>query len=81
MFERKMGFPGMITSVQSIIDQNDAKTTKRTINHKREESVQAVWSQQYSALSPKSADPCRVRLSPWAFALSGDPLDKHSYTV
>ena len=74
-----MGFPEMIASVPCMSGQNATEVPKTIINITREESAQVAWSQpQYTAM--KSSGPCHLRSSLWAFASSGDLLDKHSCT-
>ena len=75
----KLRFPGMIMSVPCVINKMTPEPPRESSVLVRENSVQAGWSQQPSALSWSPLVLAEGAV-PGGFALSGDPLDKHSYT-
>lgn len=77
---KKIGFPGMITSVSCVTDKVTLKLPRQSsiLGEKREHASRKVPAVFFIVL--KSIGSCQVRLFLWAFVSSGDLLNKHSYT-
>lgn len=70
----------MITSFLCMIDKMTLKTLRASsILWERRQDADCTVPTVFSTF-PKSTGHCQLRLPPWAFVLSGEPLDKHPFT-